>query len=796
VDTGRGELPKPDKGDQRSIIAVKPDDRVLQILAGPGSGKTEMLVWRVLYDLCVLGAESNSVMVTTFTRRAATELNVRVVERADQLLVKARKAGHALADPQVHNLRIGTIHSLCDSLLAEFDDNYMAAGTELIDEVECIARLAQVMSFKLGYNSPQSGGPPRTVNRLLNCRPLVSLFRSPWEANQQWPVSLMDRITFVQGLLNQQIETWHPRCASARILNGIEVVHNAQGLTDDLCRLQDRWEKYLDENQVLDFATVQKRFLQVQPRLLSHLQHVFVDEFQDNNPIQFAIHTAWLANQKTRLTVVGDDDQALYRFRGSDIRCFADLQPYCQARKISYRQAKLEENYRSTRAIIVFSQAYKASSSLHTTSMQKHVRPGPAAKPGDAVRLLRGPWHAICQCVTSELKQIGAGRIPPPGKPAPPSAAILMFSTSERSDKSAARTLRMAIDSSKIRVYNPRNKTAADEGSPVFELMGLISYLIDPVSVEPAGKSGRMVMVAASMNDRQKWQFAKSEPPPFPINESHLNFQKKFAGGREWIGNPPKDRRHLFAYLDDVRKGLVNATQARMSDPKSPGVRLSLAGLVARLLSMDRYRKSGFTEKLFRQALFTGLLEAHTAPTRRTMEPLDAPLEVSLNAQGKYVWPKRYWNFLNICGSFLDKAPLDDEEVEAFEQHAVLLLTFHQSKGLEFDHVYVAGTGRHPDLSPALRTMLFSGDKPSFNIDSIGGISCKDAKVVGLAQADRDREVYVGVTRARSLLTILHDPKAELPFLTLNPAISGLFKGRASNIHPASPLVEVAEYVP
>jgi superfamily I DNA/RNA helicase len=58
-------------------------------------------------------------MVTTFTRRAATELNVRVAERCDQLLHFAKETGHPVTDPQVHNLRIGTIHSLCDGLFAE-----------------------------------------------------------------------------------------------------------------------------------------------------------------------------------------------------------------------------------------------------------------------------------------------------------------------------------------------------------------------------------------------------------------------------------------------------------------------------------------------------------------------------------------------------------------------------------------------------------------------------------------------------------------------------------------------------
>jgi hypothetical protein len=152
-------------------------------------------------------------------------------------------------------------------------------------------------------------------------------------------------------------ETWFPRCGAADTPNGIESRHGPAGLTADPKTLQEHWEEQLDKNQVLDFATVQKRFLRVQPALHDKLRHVFVDEFQDNNPIQFTIHTGWLANPRMRLTVVGDDDQALHRFRGSDLACFADLGPHCARRNVPYRQEKLEENYRSTRAVVDFSQA-------------------------------------------------------------------------------------------------------------------------------------------------------------------------------------------------------------------------------------------------------------------------------------------------------------------------------------------------------------------------------------------------------------------------------------------------------
>src|SRR5215469_11067925 len=100
-----GRTPLAPGGPERSIISVRPEDRVLQILAGAGSGKTEMLVWRVLYQLLVAGTPSSRVMVTTFTNKAATELSVRVVERSDALLEQARKRGLEPADPHVHDLR-------------------------------------------------------------------------------------------------------------------------------------------------------------------------------------------------------------------------------------------------------------------------------------------------------------------------------------------------------------------------------------------------------------------------------------------------------------------------------------------------------------------------------------------------------------------------------------------------------------------------------------------------------------------------------------------------------------------
>lgn len=775
---------------QVSSIQIRDSDRVLQILAGPGSGKTEVLVWRVLYELFVNQADPTALLVTTFTRKAGTELEVRLVERADDLLAIAHEQGIPLSDPHVHDIRVGTIHSLCDSLLAEFDPDYMASGVQLIDESELLVRMIRQYRFTLGYQSR-----PHFVDRVLNVEELLCLFRAPWMDETRWPTTNLDRARFLIDLIAQHTETWIPRCTSNGTPNGIEAFANATGLTQYLKDLQRRWEEYLDRYNLLDFSTIQKRFVERQHLLANKFKHIFVDEFQDSNPIQFLLHTNWLKSPDCRLTVVGDDDQAVYRFRGSDLACFIDLEPYCKKNQIPYRQEKLEINYRSTGRIVAFCQGFKAQSVLHHLSMPKNVRASSGAPKGSPVRLLSGSWEDICTVVAQEIDTMGAGTPPVQGRPLPDSVGILMFSTSERTSQrnnweAPAVAVRSALEAKGLRVYNPRAKTAAEAESPVGQLLGLISYLIDPVSKAPLGKNGRMVEVFATHSNSTYRSHAKSVPPNFRISAAHATLQKKFRKhGTGSIDRAEPNRQAVLDYIDSVRDELVRAYAA------GKNVRLSLSGFVARLLAQPFFRGCGFTIAMFRQALFTQVLEANIAPTRLTQRSLDAPLGVS-QVGGKYRWDDRYWNFLNVMGPFISDSRMDDLEVEAFEEHAVPLITFHQAKGLEMDHVYIAGLGREPDISPALRTALFSGKQVQFISDD-GHPVTNDPQMLELAEADREREVYVGMTRAKKTLTLLMPTDRNNDFiLGPHPVIEKMFKGLQKSPHPLKNTVTVQEWNP
>jgi len=768
-------------GPQQSIIEVRTRERVLQILAGPGSGKTEMLVWRILYEIFVCGTLPERLLVTTFTKKAATELEVRLVERADGLMSHAKQQGIEAADPHIHDVPVGTLHSLCDRLMREFDDAYMAAGTQLIDEHETTVRLAREYRFRLGYES-RPGQPGKAINRLIDCEPLTSLFRAPWESDR-WPSSNMDRVGYVRALLDQHTETWIPRCAAAGLANGVEQVAGAVGLTDDLVTMQQRWVEYLDSANVLDFATVQQRFLDRQPVILGQFDHVFVDEFQDTNPIQYAIHRGWLAAVGTRLTVVGDDDQSIYRFRGSDINCFIDLGTHCTADGVPFRREVLDRNYRSTGNIVAFNETFRRRSALAPVTMDKHLRPAAGTPAGPPVRLLTGTWDDISAVVAAELR---ARSDESATQDLPLDAAILLFSTSEKSGRnysSAAGQLRQAVETRGLRVYNPRNKTAGRVGSPVHDLLALISYLIDPVT--KAHVNGRRLEVHATCREADRWPYAVAAPPEYRIADTHAAFQKQFRksqGGN--IDNPSPQHQQLLDYLDQLREDLADSpTRGRMT----------LAGLVARMLTFPRFRGSGYSVQLFRQALFTGLLEANVAPTRRTMRNLDDPMNPSRRADGKVEWPRQYWDLLNVFAGMLHATDLDDEEVEAFADHAVAMLTFHQAKGLEYDHVYVGCTGRNVAPDTALRTALFSGNPVPYQVVS-GHAETTDGRILQWAGADRDREVYVAMTRAKQTLTVVYAPEDQRNFMALNLGIQAVLDGAPSAPHPQNPAVTVTTF--
>jgi DNA helicase-2/ATP-dependent DNA helicase PcrA len=269
--------------------AVAHEGGPLLVLAGAGTGKTRVLVNRIAH-LVDTGAEPWSILAVTFTNKAAGEMR----ERLRQLL-----------GPAAEPMWIGTFHATCARLLRRWGE-----------------KVGLTRSFAIFDDDDQM----KLVNRLLKDGGLE---------DQVSPRTILSRIDRAKnaGLDPAAVRTGH---YADDIVATVYPLYQAQ-----LAR-----ENAVDFNDLLLFVLRLTLDPAVGPRLASTFRHVLVDEFQDTNKVQYDLVRA-LAGTRN-LTVVGDDDQSIYGWRGAEPRNLLDFQRDFPDAVL----VKLEQNYRSTQVIL------------------------------------------------------------------------------------------------------------------------------------------------------------------------------------------------------------------------------------------------------------------------------------------------------------------------------------------------------------------------------------------------------------------------------------------------------------
>ncbi len=294
--------------DQRSIVTH--DSGPLLVIAGPGSGKTRSLSLLAMNLLLLKKAKPSELILCTYTEKAAHEMQDRICEIATKVNYKI----------DISQMRIGTIHSICNNLMMEnlhYVEN-IGNNYETIDELQ-----QRILIFELMD---------------IICKPDATFFMNRW-GTTHWKTAkklqnFFDKIT--EELIN------------IKSLYAIQD-HFLHNLADTYRAYQ---QVLVDSNRV-DFAHLQKIVygLLRNPSIAQHItkgiRYVLVDEYQDTNYIQEQILIK-LASTTKNICVVGDEDQSLYRFRGAtvqNIREFPDNFPGC-------KRIYLTMNYRSHPKII------------------------------------------------------------------------------------------------------------------------------------------------------------------------------------------------------------------------------------------------------------------------------------------------------------------------------------------------------------------------------------------------------------------------------------------------------------
>ncbi len=312
-----------DELNNKQYDAVTYFDSPLLILAGAGSGKTRVLTYKIAYIIEVLKENPYSIFAVTFTNKAASEMKERV---------------SSLLGISVNSMWIGTFHSMC---------------------VRIIKMYRRKMGEKYNFTIYDSQDSKTLVKKLIK---------------QEDEMELNPKICrkTISNLKNKMIS---PAEFSKMTENYIQ---------EKICKIYYLYEKFLKENNALDFdsllletVNILKNDPSFKKQLNSMFKYILVDEYQDTNEVQYELLK--MLYSKNHISVVGDDDQSIYAFRGAKISNILDFDKDFKKTKV----IKLEQNYRSTKKIL-----NAASDVISNNCKRKEKRLWSELPDGDNIKII------------------------------------------------------------------------------------------------------------------------------------------------------------------------------------------------------------------------------------------------------------------------------------------------------------------------------------------------------------------------------------------------------------------------
>ena len=266
------------------------------VIAGAGSGKTKVLTHKIAYLIGEKGAKPWDILAITFTNKAANEMKQRIAD---------------LVGEQAKDIWMGTFHSICVRILRRFIDRIGFDSSFIIFDTSDQKTLVKGCLKDLAID-----------DKLFNDRSVLS------------------------EISNAKNEMLEPEQYTVRA--------NGDFRKEKIATVYELYQKRLKENNAIDFDDIINytiKILMENPDILEYysnkFKYVLVDEYQDTNKAQFTLVTLF-ASRNGNITVVGDNDQGIYSFRGADISNILNFERDFPGTKI----IKLEQNYRCTGNIL------------------------------------------------------------------------------------------------------------------------------------------------------------------------------------------------------------------------------------------------------------------------------------------------------------------------------------------------------------------------------------------------------------------------------------------------------------
>lgn len=318
--------------------AVQSVQRRVLVVAGAGSGKTEVMARRIAWWVGIEGIPKESIVAFTFTEKAADEMKFRVRRWIGEITPPGE-------DVRLGGMYVGTIHGFCLAKIREYwPDDYH--NYDILDEASRAALILRGYNGVLGLRGLRAAlGEQASQSATVD--QFITAYDQLHEHNR-FDVQLSEDEPPLQ--LGADEREW---CTQASLLTKVGDDDAAQAFALSAAR----YYAYLRCRRFLDFSTSQTEFLRrlqsdavVLDSLAESGMHLVVDEVQDINPVQRDLIHA-LVGDVGKLTVVGDHRQSIYGFRGAKVELIGDMWNEFNAAPDA-EVVDLEHNFRSTPRVI------------------------------------------------------------------------------------------------------------------------------------------------------------------------------------------------------------------------------------------------------------------------------------------------------------------------------------------------------------------------------------------------------------------------------------------------------------
>jgi ATP-dependent DNA helicase UvrD/PcrA len=725
--------------------AILHTDGPLFLPAGPGSGKTRVLLWRAVNLIAVQGVPPECVFLSTFTEKAAFQL------RNGLRALLAAASEQTLQPYDTAKLYVGTVHSLCQRLL--LDRRISSGGTRTRPPV-MLDELAQFLFLRRSRNWQSVLDASDGV---LSVTKILELFG-------RRGTSRLEAVTQLVAIFNR---------LSEEMIDPADARRRAKDKT--LRALLKCYAAYLhlltDQRgaQFTDLSLIQQiaaRHLRTNSVAADLFKHVIIDEYQDTNPVQEEIFFQ-LARGSKNICIVGDDDQALYRFRGATVENFVDFPERCRKRLgVKPTQIVLGTNYRSCAKIVQFYNRFIIDPSCNWRKrgtgfyrvMDKRIAPFRKEKNTAVVASNPGAPEDVADEIADLVKKlIDARKVEDPNQ-------IAFLFPSLKSPHVVR--LREALDEVGLKVYAPRAGQFVDvpEAKAVF---GLLLQVFRPSEhrhpvfnrwLSSTSECGEALI----KKDEFLRRFVKSKRDETKQIASDYDVLVQLLEKKKWSAEANYDPDSMPGVLANAsglstraQRALRSGLFARFARQRVlEGRPLKLGYAVTRATSLDWnvldffYQLAGFKhfKKLFDRAEAKPPDEGPVCNLSLVSQYLARFLDqYPFPISGENIRTEQFVrNFANFLYVLFRRGESEYEDVEdPFPKGRIPFITIHQSKGLEFPVVVLGNLRKDPKLQHVeemVSPLLMRKSEP---LDR-------------MAQFDVMRLFYVALSRAKNLLVLAH----------------------------------------